>query len=104
MRVTQVLKLAVIANACFWLAVFFQYWKNARLIPVVLLQTILILGVIAIVINMGVYVVFLKKKWRANKLKGNNDGEPPVRPGIWILHFFNGVSFFAQIVFLISRL
>lgn len=103
MGLKQGLKLAVIGNACFWLAVFFQYWQGARQIPAILLQTILILGVSAIVVNAGLFGFLFWKKWKGKNKDAFGAKEGLTEKGTWFLHFFNLVSFLAQIIFLISR-
>jgi hypothetical protein len=90
---SQVKKLAVICNVCFWLTIVFKYWKNARNIQPDVLNTILILGMAAIVAN-GVWLfLFL-----FNKKKTALVNEHPVF--INLLLIFNILSLVLQIIYL----
>jgi hypothetical protein len=87
----QVRKLAVICNICFWLTLLFQFWKNARALNIQLLNTIVILGVVAVLLNI-VWLAGLKKNRIAFRFIGAA-----------VLNGFNLLSFGCQLVFIWMR-
>jgi threonine/homoserine/homoserine lactone efflux protein len=48
----QLQKLAILCNICFWTTLVFQLWEKARNIPEPILNTIIILGISALVVNI----------------------------------------------------
>ncbi len=60
----QLQKLAILCNTCFWGTVVFQIWERARLIPEPVLNSIVILGISALLVNIitGVIAVFYYRK------------------------------------------
>ncbi len=45
-------KLAVICNVCFWLTVAFRFWRYAVSVPKEILNTIVMLGIMAVLTNI----------------------------------------------------
>ena len=103
----QLKKLAVICNGCFWLTLIFQYWKAARGINPDLLNTIVILGIFAIIINLTWLLFSLVKKTKP-KTVINHAGQPitaemetkNTNVAMLLFKWFNILSFAAQLVFL----
>lgn len=97
----QLKKLAVICNVCFWLTLFFQVWRDARNIHQHVLNTIVVLGMFAVVVNIAWIISILKKD------KGRmKTGEPGVKPNIkagLLFNSFNLLSFAAQLILLFTR-
>lgn len=87
---SQLQKLAIICNICFWCTVFFQVWEQSRAIPELVLNTILVLGVLALLVNLitAFSAVFYFRKL-ANHIK--------MKP--W-LEWFIGFSAICQVIWL----
>ena len=85
---SQLAKISVLCNICFWLSMLFRYWKNARNIAPDLLNTIVILGVVATLVNI-IWMVFVWQK--------------KIKPS-WFYLVFNVGSFLVQIISVISFL
>jgi hypothetical protein len=90
----QLLKLAFICNICFWCTVGFQFWKKARLIPEPLLNTIVILGICAVGVNIVTLAVLLFAPGK--KIEANGRGVVV----LWAL----GISAVLQVVYLFIAL
>lgn len=105
----QLTKLAVICNGCFWLTIIFQVWTKARYIHKELLNTIVILGLISVVVNLVWLVVYFfaarGKQTAGNLGKREEPGITPkkVNSGEQLSKWFNLLSFFSQLIFLVSK-
>ncbi len=101
----QLKKLAVLSNSCFWLTLLFEVWKPARNLQQDLLNTIVMLGLIAIVINLvWVISLFIKKTTTAMQA-GSNPGMNKIEKNSnqtagLLFRWFNLISFAAQLIFL----
>jgi hypothetical protein len=104
----QFRKLAVICNACFWLTVIFQYWALARAIYTDVLNTIVILGVLSLIINL-VWLLALLKGTTGNGENKTGSDTPNSKTGninsisMQLFKWFNLISFAAQLIFLYSK-
>ncbi|CAN5632966.1 hypothetical protein BH10BAC3_BH10BAC3_12590 [soil metagenome] len=103
----QLKKLSVLCNGCFWLTLLFEVWKPARNLQQDLLNTIVMLGLIAIAINL-VWVISLFVK-KTKKTPGMQAGSIPGMKKIetnsnqtagLLFRWFNLISFAAQLIFL----
>lgn len=93
----QLKKLAVLCNACFWLTLFFQFWKNARNLPPWVLGTIIIIGLLSVLVN----IAWLLVAGRRRSQKEWGDAKPPGRwQTVGALALFNILSFIAQLILL----
>ena len=100
-------KLAVLCNGCFWLTLLFQLGLPARNLQQDLLNTIVMLGLIAVLVNL-VWIV----KTAILKLKPARTVEPAETPvnsniekrnnqtSILLFNWFSLLSFAAQLIFL----
>ncbi|HSC55385.1 MAG TPA: hypothetical protein VLC98_17255 [Phnomibacter sp.] len=52
----QVAKLLIILNVCFWLAVSFVLWHYSAGFPQMVVSSIIVLGMLAIVGNLGYWI------------------------------------------------
>jgi hypothetical protein len=85
---SQFLRLTVICNSCFWLTMLFRYLKAAQLLNPEVLNTIIVLGMVASFVNIIAIVLAL--------------GQQPVQHKQNTPYFvFNAVSLLAQIVSII---
>ena len=48
----QLQKLAILCNICFWSTVAFQIWEKSRNVPEPILNTIVVLGISALLVNI----------------------------------------------------
>jgi flagellar biosynthesis protein FlhB len=95
----QVMKLAAICNVCFWLTIIFKYWKNARYIQQDVLNTILILGMVALFVNMVWFFLLLRKKSTRFSKQSNPVNESKNR--FSALGIFNIISSVAELIHII---
>ena len=60
---SAVKKIAVICNGCFWVTIGLKYWKYTQQMPVDFLNTIIILGTVALFANLiWLAFVFFQKR------------------------------------------
>jgi hypothetical protein len=95
---SQVKKLAVICNVCFWLTIIFKYWKNARNIQTDVLNTILILGALAALANLAWLILSFAK--RKNNLARREKMTVALSKFEVMVSIFNVGSLVAQLVYM----
>ena len=96
----QLKKVAAVCNTCFWLTLFFQYWRLARNIHAEILGTIVILGVMSVLVNLC-WLVQLAAKPKETQSQDVNEAAPvkneaPAKGQL--LKWFNILSFAVQII------
>lgn len=99
----QLRKLAVICNVCFWLTIIFQYWASAREIHEDVLNTIIILGLLSVLVNMAwVLKLVMNNPLNQKMPQAETDNKTKATNHISMQFFkwFNILSFVAQLVFL----
>jgi hypothetical protein len=100
----QLKKLAVLGNVCFWLTLVFQYGKWARNIQQDLLNTIVMLGLLAIVLNLGwIASLFVKKNGAAANSVEKNSVRKINQAALPLFTWFNILSFASQLIFLFFK-
>ena len=96
----QLKKLAVISNVCFWLTLLFQVWREARFLNQQLLNTIVIIGIFALLVNVIWLTTFIQTQRKNQSLPGKNS-DIRVNKKVDLLFFsFNILSFAAQTILL----
>jgi hypothetical protein len=104
----QLKKLAVICNACFWLTLIFQVWEHARDIHQLILNSVVVLGILAVLINTCWVIIDLyagsKRSIGQKKVIVEETTETiNSRSKRWF-NFFNLFSFTSQLVLLAIKL
>jgi hypothetical protein len=104
----QLKKLAVICNACFWLTLIFQVWEHARDIHQLILNSVVVLGILAVLINTCWVIIDLyagSKKNTGQKKGIVEDTTATInsRNKRWF-NFFNLISFTSQLILLAIKL
>jgi len=97
LNLMQLKKLAVLGNVCFWLTLLFQYGKWARNIQQDLLNTIVMLGLLAVIINLVWIVIFFTVKTNATSVVAEKEKAK------LLFTWFNLLSFASQLVFLFFK-
>ena len=96
----QLKKLAVLGNVCFWLTLVFQYGKWARNIQQDFLNTIVMIGLLAVVINLVWIILFVGGKTRPFKKDEPERSNQFVYP---LFTWFNLLSFASQLIFILFK-
>jgi hypothetical protein len=100
----QLKKLAVICNACFWLTLIFQVWEHARDIHQLILNSVVILGILAVIINLCWITIELFGISQRNSsqkiiIAGGTTGAD-IKGSRWLFNSFNLLSFISQLILL----
>jgi hypothetical protein len=103
-NIMQLKKLAVICNACFWLTLIFQVWKHARDIHQSILNTVVVLGILAVVINLCWITMDVIRVGKSSSQKNIKAGETTISRNERVFKFFNLISFTSQIILLVIKL
>ena len=101
---TQLRKLTVLGNVCFWLMLVFQYSKWARNIQQDLLNTIVMLGLLAVIINLVWLAILLSNSIKGSPATiGKNKGTKNNQTAVQLFTWFNILSFVSQLIFLFLK-
>src|SRR5690349_19639339 len=99
----QLKKLAVLGNACFWLMLVFQFGKWARNIQPDLLNTIVMIGLLAIVINLIWILLFVGGKASRARILEKDEPQKNIQYGNVLFSAFNILSFASQLIFIFFK-
>jgi heme/copper-type cytochrome/quinol oxidase subunit 2 len=105
----QLKKVAVLGNVCFWLTLLFQIWKPARELQQDLLNTLVMLGWLAVLFNVSwIFTYFVKERKVQIKPAPTQSNDHPKQISInqiaeLLFTCFNLLSFAVQLIFVFTK-
>ena len=99
----QLKKLAVLGNVCFWLTLVFQYGKWARTIQQDFLNTIVMIGLLAVLINLTWTIFFIANKTGGRGALKKDEPKKNNQTVNVLFTWFNLLSFASQLIFILFK-